>query len=92
MELVFLVLITILVGGAGVYALYHAFKPYKTGDKFFEDYSGTDFFLVEIFFDFLLWLSKKSFPERFHHKVYKVFAFIFGLLMFAIVALCWIFL
>lgn len=91
MDLIFLIIITILVGGAGVYALYHAFKPYKTGDKFFES-SGTDLFLVEIFVDFLLWLNKKIFPQRLHIKVYKIFAFIFGLLMFAIVALCWVFL
>jgi hypothetical protein len=92
MDLIFLIIITVLAGGAGVYALYHAFKPYKPGDKFFEGYSGTDFFLVEILVDFLLWLNKKIFPERFHINLYRVFAFIFGLLMFTIVALCWIFL
>ncbi|WP_299091123.1 hypothetical protein [uncultured Metabacillus sp.] len=92
MNLIFLIIITVLAGGAGVYAIYHAIKPYKPGDKFFEGYSGTDFFLVEIIVDFLLWLNKKIFPERFHINFYRVFAFIFGLLMFTIVAFCWIFL
>ncbi|MFP5116476.1 hypothetical protein ACSU64_29710 [Bacillaceae bacterium C204] len=91
MDLIFLIIITVLVGGAGAYALYHAFKPYKKDDKFFEALD-TDIILVELLVDFLLWLNKKIFPERFHIKLYRVFAFTFGLLMFAIVALCWFFL
>lgn len=89
MDLIGSILVTIVFGGLGAYALYHAFKPFKSNETFFEGLSGTDFFLLELIGDFLLWATKKLFPEHIHIKVYRVFAFLFGLLMFVIVIMFW---
>ncbi len=69
--------------------MYHAFKPFNKGDKFFEDMAGTDFFLFELFIDVILWLIKKWFPEQFYQKAYRVLAFLFGLFMLSLVGVIW---
>lgn len=84
-----LTLFTLICGGFGMYAMYHAFKPYKKGDKFFEDIAGTDFFLFDFFISVILWLIKKWFPERFYIKVYRVIAFLFGLFMLSLFGVIW---
>lgn len=83
---------TIYLGILGGYALYLACKPYKYEENDFMNFLGTtEIFFIELFVEFLIWITKRLFPEPIHMKMFRVIAFLYGGLMFAIVILIWTF-
>jgi hypothetical protein len=70
----------------GSISFYHAFKSYKSEETFYENLSGSDFFLFTVMIEFFLWVSKKLFPNKMYILVYRMLAFLCGVLLFMLAA------
>ncbi|WP_332633609.1 hypothetical protein [Halalkalibacter flavus] len=82
-------LATLIFGFFGVIGFQHAFKRYNPDENFLDIMSAYPT-LFQVFGKLFLWITKKIFPEHIHIKVYRVAAFLFGLLMFGIIVLFWV--
>lgn len=88
-ELIIEILVTILFGGLGIYALYNSFRSYKNNRDFFSDLLPTDFGLFSIAAELILWISKKLASEKSLEIVYRILTFCFGLGLIAFTILYW---
>lgn len=87
------VLATILFGFFASICFYYSFKPYKGGDEDYLDILTFDFgflALIAMFFEFILWGCRKLLPKNSYIILFRVIAFIIGLIMVGIVIVIWL--
>lgn len=86
---------TVLFGYFAFTSLYAGLKHYKKGEeKGFDDVFSYDYGILAfmgIFFEFILWVSEKLFPQRFHLIVFRIVAISISFLMLGVVYLFWYF-
>ena len=84
---------TILFGYFALTSLYAGLKHYKKGEEneFNEAFSYGDgiFAFIGLFFEFILWVSERVFPQRYQLVVFRIVAILISFLMMGIVYLFW---
>ncbi len=73
----------ILVGNA----FYVAFKKYEEDDDFTGGFATFSF--VELLLGFLLSISERFTPRRYHIIIFKVISFLFGVFILGLLVLSW---
>lgn len=86
MDIIFLFLFTPFVLFLAGNAFYVAFKTYEENDDFT---ANIEIHFLELIFVIILWFTEKYFPERLHIRIFKTFAFLFGLSMLGLLVLIW---
>ncbi|MDN7245567.1 hypothetical protein [Planococcus shenhongbingii] len=86
-------LATVLLGYFAITSLYAGLKSYKKDEKReFDDafsYGDGIFAIVGLLFAFVLWGSKKLFPQRYQLLVFRIVALLIALLMIGLIYLFW---
>lgn len=90
MEYIIALLVSAIFVFFGAIGFYHAFKRYHSEDDFLYGFLDFDPSFLSLIGELILWISNKKFPEKIHVKIYKITAFIFGIVMFSVAALVWI--
>ena len=76
-------LVLFLVGNA----FYVAFKKYEEDDDFTGGFATFSF--VELLLGFLLSISERFTPHRYHIIIFKVISFLFGVFILSLLVLSW---
>lgn len=88
MNIYILLIISLILLFLAGNAFYVALKKYEEDDDFSGGINTLSF--VEMLLGVLLLISEKFFPQRSHIVIFKIFSFLFGVIILGLLVLFWI--